>query len=132
MNHKQKQLEAIKASEKNEPVSEQVKQAILNVLLNAIQAIGIDGAVTVNTCMKDMMLRVSVRDTGKGISEEEAEKLFDPFFTTKEKGTGLGLSISYQIIKAHGGDIEVVQPKGGGSEFVISIPVNGAELKDEK
>ncbi|MBE9535694.1 MAG: sensor histidine kinase [Proteobacteria bacterium] len=111
---------------------EQVKQAILNVLLNAMQAIEVDGAVTVNTCMKDAMLQVSVRDTGKGISEKEAEKLFDPFFTTKEKGTGLGLSISYQIIKAHSGDIEVVRPEGGGSEFIISIPADDGELEYEK
>jgi len=111
---------------------EQIKQAILNVMLNAIQAIGVEGTVTVNTCMKDKFVRVSVRDTGKGIDERDAEKLFDPFFTTKEKGTGLGLSISYQIIKAHGGDIEVVPPVSGGSEFIISIPADGGELEYEK
>lgn len=111
---------------------EQVKQAILNVLLNAIQAIGEEGAVTVNTCIKDGVLQVSVRDNGKGISEEEAEKLFDPFFTTKDEGTGLGLSISYQIIKAHGGDIDIARPEGGGSEFIMTIPADGGELDDEK
>jgi len=111
---------------------EQVKQALLNVMLNAVQAMGNDGTVTVNTCMKDKLVQVSVRDTGKGINESDAERLFDPFFTTKEKGTGLGLSISYQIIKAHGGDIEVVRPEGGGSEFIMSIPADGGEAEYEK
>lgn len=111
---------------------EQIKQAILNILLNAIQAIGVDGTVTVSTCMKDGILQVSVRDTGKGIDEDEAERLFDPFFTTKEEGTGLGLSISYQIVKAHGGDIEIALPEAGGSEFIMSIPLDSGEVEDEK
>ncbi|MBE9505017.1 MAG: sensor histidine kinase [Proteobacteria bacterium] len=102
--------------------SEQIKQALLNIILNGIQAIPASGVVTVKSWFENLTVCVSVRDTGKGIPKGEREKLFDPFFTTKEEGTGLGLSITYQILKAHGGDIIASEPKEGGGEFIVYLP----------
>lgn len=106
--------------------SEQIKQVLLNIVLNGMQAIEGEGSVSIRSGVEGNKLFVSVRDTGRGLSGEEVDRLFDPFFTTKEKGTGLGLSIAYQIIKAHGGDIEVLQSEDGGSEFIIRLPLNEA------
>ena len=78
------------------------------------------------------MVKISIRDTGSGMSEEVRKKIFDPFFTTKEvgKGTGLGLSISYGIIQKHNGKVEVISKPGEGTEFVISIPLNNNYLRN--
>jgi signal transduction histidine kinase len=71
-------------------------------------------------------VKISIKDTGSGMSDEVRKKIFDPFFTTKDvgKGTGLGLSISFGIIQKHNGEIEVFSKPGEGTEFVISIPIN--------
>ncbi len=102
---------------------EQIKQAILNVVLNGIQAIGNEGTLFLRSSLKGEYVHVSVKDTGRGIRDDELDKLFDPFFTTRDHGTGLVLSISYQIVKTHGGDIEVNRPPDGGAEFVITLPL---------
>ena len=61
-------------------------------------------------------------DTGEGIPEENMDRIFDPFFTTKKSGTGLGLSICYNIVKSHGGDIEVKSRAGQGTTILVSLP----------
>jgi len=109
--------------------AEQIRQALLNVILNAIQAIVAKGSVTVRSFIRENWLIVSVSDSGIGIPEENRARLFDPFFTTKADGTGLGLSTSFQILKAHGGDIEVKTVAEKGTEFLIILPVK--EGKDE-
>ncbi len=103
----------------------QVNQVLMNVLSNAIQAIPAEGKIFIKTWQADNQVKISIRDTGAGMSEEIRKKIFDPFFTTKDvgKGTGLGLSISYGIIQKHNGEIEVLSKPGIGTEFIISIPI---------
>ncbi|WP_028318259.1 sensor histidine kinase [Desulfobulbus elongatus] len=104
----------------------QIQQVVLNLLNNAIDAIGHDGTVTVSTRYHDKTdeVEIDVADTGKGIAENDLDKIFDPFFTTKEvgKGTGLGLSISYSIIEKLGGKLKVQSKVGTGTVFTILLP----------
>lgn len=104
----------------------QIQQVVLNLLNNAIDAIGHDGTITVASRYLDKTdeVEIEVTDTGKGIPENELGKIFDPFFTTKEvgKGTGLGLSISYSIIEKLGGKIRVQSKVGEGTAFTILLP----------
>jgi two-component system NtrC family sensor kinase len=110
-----------------------VKQVILNLLVNAQQAIEGKGCVTVQThplaaradAAGAPMLEVVVTDTGCGIPQANLQRIFDPFFTSKEvgKGTGLGLSVSYGIVKAHGGKISVESVVGVGTTFRVCLPV---------
>lgn len=104
----------------------QINQVFMNILSNAIQAIPAEGSIFVKTWQEDQKVKISIRDTGTGMTEEVQKKIFDPFFTTKGvgKGTGLGLSISFGIIQKHHGKIEVFSKPGEGTEFVITIPVN--------
>ena len=67
--------------------------------------------------------RIEISDTGSGISEEHMARIFEPFFSTKQKGTGLGLAVSYGIVRNHQGDIQVQSDPGGGTRFVITIPI---------
>ncbi|MCL2340142.1 MAG: ATP-binding protein [Proteobacteria bacterium] len=104
----------------------QIQQVVLNLLNNAIDAIGHDGTVTVSSRYREAtgQVEIGVADTGKGIAESDLNKIFDPFFTTKEvgKGTGLGLSISYSIIEKLGGKMHVQSKVGTGTVFTILLP----------
>jgi two-component system NtrC family sensor kinase len=104
----------------------QIQQVVLNLLNNAIDAIGHDGTITVSTRYdgKSDEVEIIIADTGPGIPENELSKIFDPFFTTKEigKGTGLGLSISYSIIEKLGGKIKVQSKVGQGTTFTLLLP----------
>ena len=104
----------------------QIQQVVLNLLNNAIDAIGHDGTITVSTryLEKSDEVEINVADTGKGIAESDLNKIFDPFFTTKEvgKGTGLGLSISYSIIEKLGGKLKVQSKVGEGTVFTLLLP----------
>lgn len=104
----------------------QIQQVVLNLLNNAIDAIGHDGTITVSTAYNDKTdeVEINVADTGKGIAESDLNKVFDPFFTTKEvgKGTGLGLSISYSIIEKLGGKLKVQSKVGIGTVFTLLLP----------
>jgi len=99
-------------------------QVFMNILSNSILAIEGEGDIYIETDRNDDQARISIRDTGKGMSEEVREHIFEPFFTTREvgKGTGLGLSIGYSIIQEHRGTIEVFSEPGSGSEFIITLP----------
>ena len=100
------------------------KQALLNIIMNSVEAIGNkpDGRVSVSLKVESDGIHISISDNGSGIKEKEIEKIFDPFFTTKPRGTGLGLSVVNNIIKAHGGMIEVESVEGKGTTFDIIIP----------
>ncbi len=102
-----------------------INQVILNLVANAIDASPEGGTVTVRTAAENGHARIEVIDRGPGIEAQVLDKIFDPFFTTKPpgEGTGLGLSISYGIVQDHGGAIDVDSKLGGGSRFVVSLPL---------
>jgi two-component system NtrC family sensor kinase len=104
---------------------------LLNLLMNAGDAMDHGGTVTVTTDTIGQSARVRVADTGPGIPPEVLGKIFNPFFTTKPtgKGTGLGLSVSYGIVKDHKGDISARSEKGKGTTFTILIPFAADEVK---
>src|SRR5947209_6338465 len=102
---------------------EQMKQVLLNLVLNAIQAIPNGGEVTVSAEESNDMLILRVRDTGTGILPEKVDDIFDPFFTTKQNGTGLGLPIAYQIVQQHGGELALERNSTAGCCFAIRIPL---------
>jgi two-component system NtrC family sensor kinase len=106
----------------------QIQQVILNILINAEQAlteIRRRGKITIATNVVGDHIRISIGDNGPGISKENISRIFDPFFTTKEvgKGTGLGLSVCHGIVTAHGGNICVASEKGKGASFVVDLPI---------
>jgi len=101
----------------------QIQQVLVNLMLNAIQAMERGGTLTIRTfCEKDRGVGVEVKDTGVGIPKPYLKKIFDPFFTTKSEGTGLGLSISLKILENHGATIDVSSEEGKGSTFTIHFP----------
>ena len=108
----------------------QVNQVLMNLLLNASQAIEGRGRITVSTQRQGDTVSISIADTGAGIPPDNLTRIFDPGFTTKGVGvgTGLGLSTSYRIIKDHGGEIEVQSTPGEGSVFTIRLPVRSSKL----
>jgi len=99
--------------------SAQIQQMLLNLLLNAIQAIEEAGRVEVRLEAHDDSAAVIVSDTGRGIDPSQLPNIFRPFFTTKGKGTGLGLSLAQRIVQTHQGHIEVVSTKGTGTKFTV-------------
>ncbi len=108
-----------------------IHRALLNLLINAIQAMPQGGTIRVSLYMADgtgkPQLTVSIDDTGPGISEESLKEIFEPFFTTKQKGTGLGLAIVKNIVEAHRGTIEVTSQEGGGARVTLTIPQSPPE-----
>ncbi|MFH1464372.1 MAG: cache domain-containing protein [Pseudomonadota bacterium] len=106
----------------------QLKQVLLNLTLNACEAMSGGGVLAVETRVAGGHAELSVQDTGCGIPAENMDKLFDPFFTTKPvgKGTGLGLSVTYGIVQAHGGLIKVLSRPGEGSTFTVELPLAAA------
>jgi len=98
-------------------------QAILNLVINAVEAVGESGTVDVSwsTEKPDDRFRLSIRDSGPGISATVLDKIFNPFFTTKESGTGLGLAIVHRIVEAHDGTITAGNSADGGAIFEIRI-----------
>lgn len=101
-----------------------LNQVFMNILSNACQAIEGQGTITVKTSYADDIVKISIKDTGHGMSAEVMEHIFEPFYTTKDvgEGTGLGLSITFGIIQDHDGNIEVHSAPGEGAEFVITLP----------
>jgi two-component system, NtrC family, sensor kinase len=112
-----------------------IKQVLMNILVNAQQAIEEHGKIVVESCVKRRRLagtstepgpvvEIAISDNGCGIPKANLQRIFDPFFTSKEvgKGTGLGLSVSYGIVRSHGGEIEVESTEGEGTTFRIYLP----------
>jgi two-component system NtrC family sensor kinase len=102
-----------------------MRQVLLNLVNNAGDAIRGQGTITLKTQCDSESVRVTITDTGIGMTGEQMERIFQPFFTTKEvgKGTGLGLSISLSIIQSMGGRIEVQSMPGAGSSFSVVFPI---------
>lgn len=117
-----------------------LKQVLLNMVLNGIDAMPEGGTLTVHTGTRRVRLseqetevvHIAFADTGVGIAPEDQPRIFEPFFTTKENGSGLGLSISYSIIKEHGGDIRVESQPSEGSTFSILLPMYTEQQKSER
>lgn len=110
---------------------DQIRQILMNVIINAIQAIPKKGEIKIKT--EKALLRGAaaikfiIEDSGIGIPEKDFNQIFDPFFSTKEKGSGLGLSIVYKLVEAHQGEIKVESKEGEGTKFVIFLPQKGGK-----
>lgn len=107
-------------------VPDQIKQVILNLLSNAMDACQDGGVITISTWQEEGKVAVSIKDNGRGISPDQMDLLFQPFQTTKPagKGTGLGLSVSKDIIQKHQGEIRVESEPGEGSVFTVLLPIH--------
>lgn len=104
----------------------QLQQIFLNIINNAIDAVGKDGLIAFSGELdRDAMVNVKIKDSGPGMAPETVKRIFDPFFTTKEagKGTGLGLSITYGLVKKLGGEISVESAIGQGTTFSVRVPI---------
>jgi two-component system nitrogen regulation sensor histidine kinase NtrY len=110
-----------------------IKRAVLNLVDNAVEAVGSGGTVTVATeyAPEAACVRLVVADTGPGIPSEDRDKLFQPYFSTKVTGMGLGLPIVGEIVAEHGGTIRVEDNVPSGTRFVIEVPVTRASAPVE-
>ncbi len=120
---------------------DKLRQIMLNLVKNALQAVGEEGGVTVRTGLGTLTAPphrgkpafvATVMDTGVGIAPENLEKLFIPFFTTKRAGTGLGLAICRRLVEAHGGEIAVQSQQGTGSTFTVRLPIDLPEVDPDQ
>jgi PAS domain S-box-containing protein len=112
--------------------ADQLRQVFLNLLLNAQQAMEKGGRITIATSLYEQALQptisVQISDTGRGIAEAELLRIFEPFFSTRTKGTGLGLWVTQDIVRHHGGRIEVTSEEGAGTTFNVILPVDSPTL----
>jgi two-component system sensor histidine kinase HydH len=108
---------------------DQIRQILMNIIINAIQAISEKGEIKIKTekCLikGSSGLKLIIEDNGVGISEKDLNQIFDPFFSTKEQGSGLGLSIVYKLVEGHQGEIKVESKEGEGTKFIIYLPQKG-------
>jgi signal transduction histidine kinase len=102
---------------------EQIKQVLLNLTINSVQAMPDGGEILLSTRVDGSRVVIDVRDQGPGISAEHLDKIFDPFFTTKDAGTGLGLSVAHQIVSQHGGILNARNNSERGATFSLSLPI---------
>jgi two-component system sensor histidine kinase HydH len=107
--------------------AEQMKQVLLNIVLNAIQATQEGGNVVVKALVEGTDLWIEVRDEGCGMSSEELDRMFEPFFTTKESGTGLGLAVAANIVEQHGGVLRASNNPDKGMTFRLELPLERAQ-----
>ena len=107
---------------------EYLRQTLLNLILNGLQAMPAGGTLTLAADKSNGSIVISVTDTGTGIAPENRTRIFEPYFTTKAKGSGLGLVITRSIIEAHGGTITVFSEAGQGCRFQIALPINHKEI----
>jgi two-component system nitrogen regulation sensor histidine kinase NtrY len=102
---------------------EQLRRALSNLVLNAIDAMPGGGTLRISSAKQDGRVRVSVSDSGQGLTEEECARLFTPYYTTKQHGTGLGLAIVQSVVSDHRGKISVTSAPAQGATFLIDLPV---------
>jgi len=102
-----------------------MRQVFLNLIMNAFHALSDNGHLRISSVAADDQVIVTIQDDGHGIDERDREHIFEPFYTTKPvgQGTGLGLYISFEIVRSHGGSIEVESNPGIGTRFILSLPV---------
>lgn len=105
---------------------EQIKQVLVNLVINAVQAMPAGGQIALRAVQGAENIRIEIQDEGTGIPLEDLERVFDPFFTTRSQGTGLGLSIAYQIVTQHGGHITAKQNPERGMTFAVTLPAVSA------
>lgn len=105
-----------------------IRGALLNVMLNAIEAMPSGGTLSIAIDRTPETLRLEITDTGRGIGEEEANKIFEPFYTTKAQGLGLGMPYARKMIEQHGGSISLTSRPGQGTRILISLPVAQKEV----
>ena len=110
-------------------IEHQLQQVFMNIALNALDAMNGRGKLSVRAGRNNGSIEVVFSDTGEGMTTDEIQHIFEPYYTTKaaRAGTGLGLALSYNIIRKHGGTIQVQSEKGKGSTFAVSIPLRGPE-----
>lgn len=101
-----------------------IKQALINIFKNSIQAVNIGGEIYIEVDTREDSIAITIRDNGIGIDKEKLENIFYPFYTTKEEGTGLGLFIAYNVVKEHGGQINVKSELGKETEFLVTLPIS--------
>ena len=113
--------------------ADRLNQVLLNLYLNAMQAIGRDGVIHVSASEADRRrMKIVVKDSGKGMSDEELQAIFTPYFTTKADGTGLGLAVVQNIIEQHGGTIRAESQPGAGAIFTLWLPLDAQRREDEQ
>ncbi len=101
---------------------DKIKQVLMNMIVNAIEAMEEGGKVTVCTRRRSGGIEIAISDHGVGISHEDLDRIFEPFFSTRKRGSGLGLPISFRIIRAHQGEIRAESRPGQGTTFIITLP----------
>ncbi|MDW7668757.1 MAG: ATP-binding protein [Bacillota bacterium] len=107
--------------------TEKLKQGVINIVFNAIQAMPNGGNVNIELKIKENWAELTFEDNGTGIPHEKLEKIFEPFYTTKRQGTGLGLSITHRIIEEHKGYMEIESKLGKGTKIRINLPIRREE-----
>lgn len=114
---------------------QQIKQVLINILMNAHDAMQGSGKITIQIGRKTIndrpFVSISIADTGGGIDPGVIDNVFNPFFTTKEKGTGLGLAISNKIVLNHGGHIQISNLVGKGATFIVYLPIKNTIIREE-
>jgi signal transduction histidine kinase len=105
-----------------------MRGALMNLMLNAIEAMPNGGTLNVKSERTDEMLRLEITDTGRGIGEEEAKNIFEPFYTTKKQGLGLGMPYAKKIVEQHGGAISLNSRVGEGTTISITLPASQKEV----
>jgi|GEM_PF-4329670 len=106
--------------------------ALMNLLKNAVEAMGPGGRLRVKTCQENGSVEVHVSDTGPGIPPSERERIFEPFYSTKESGSGLGLALSRQIVEKHNGSLTCQSMVGVGTTFIIRLPPHAQKSESER
>jgi signal transduction histidine kinase len=103
--------------------SNKIKQVLINIIKNAIEATESNGEIRISLKNLDESVQMTISDHGSGIPPEYLKRIWDPFFTTKQNGTGLGLMVCHKIIELHCGTIHVQSKKQEGTTFIIKLPV---------
>jgi len=128
----QQQVELCDALPEIDADTNQIKQVLVNMIVNALQAMPSGGCLTISSSVaakiKGNFIAITIRDNGEGISEENLSKIFQPFFSTKDWGVGMGLAICDRIMQNHGGEIAVTSEIAKGTEFTLILPVHNSRV----